>query len=62
MENNSYNSSGRVATIGGILTMLLFKANLDELLRNALLAVIGATISFGVSKFLNYILRRLRRK
>ena len=62
MENSIPTYTGRAATVGGILTVLLFKVNIDELLMNALLAAVGALVSFGVSTFLSYLLKRWRRK
>ena len=62
MEVNYHNAETKVATAGGTLMVLLFKANIDDRLMSALLAAIGATVSFGVSMLLKFIVRRLTRK
>ena len=62
MENSIPTYTSRAATVGGVLTVLIFKVNIDELLMNALLAAVGALVSFGVSTFLSYLLKRWRRK
>lgn len=62
METNFHTDLTRVGTVGGILTVLLFKADIGDLLMSALLAAIGATVSFGVSMFLKFIVKRINRK
>jgi len=62
MENSFHNYTGRAATVGGILTILFFKVHIEDLFTTALLAAIGTTVSFGVSTFLGYLLRRFRHK
>lgn len=62
MDNSANTYTSRAATVGGLLTVLLFKLNMEDLFTNALLAVVGATVSFGVSKLLSYLLKRIRRK
>ena len=62
MEVDFHNASTRAATAGGILMVLLFKVNIEDLLMTALLAAIGATVSFGVSMLLKFIIKRFTRK
>ena len=62
MDINFHNDSRWVATVGGTLLVLLFKVNISDLLMSALLAAIGAMVSFGVSMLLKFIVKRFTRK
>lgn len=61
METNLHNA-GKLGTVGGIMTVLLLKANIDDLLVSALYAAIGAVVSFGVSMLLKFIIKRVTQK
>ncbi|MEO6668536.1 MAG: hypothetical protein ABIN36_03600 [Ferruginibacter sp.] len=62
MEQPFLNGNTKAGTFGGILLVLLFRINKEDLLASALLAAVGATVSFGVSVFLKFVLKRLKRK
>ena len=55
-------SNTRAGTVSGMLMVLLFKTNLAELESTIVLAAIGATVSFMVSVFLKFIVKRFTRK
>ena len=57
MDNNT-----RSGTFGGMLTVLLFRLDRGELISTVLLAAIGAVVSFGVSVFLKWAVKRVNRK
>lgn len=57
MDNNT-----RSGTFGGMLTVLLFRLDRGELLSTVLLAAIGAVVSFSVSVFLKWAVKRVNRK
>lgn len=50
------------ATFGGVLLVLCMKTSVHEILHTALLAAIGAIVSFGVSMLLKYILKKNTKK
>lgn len=62
MEQPLLSTNTRAGTIGGTLLVLLFKINISDLLTSAILAAVGATVSFGVSILLRWAWRRARRK
>lgn len=55
------NSSMKAGTAGGLLFVLL-NVTSAELLKTAVLASIGAAVSFTVSMILKMIVRKMRRK
>ena len=56
------NSNTLAGTAGGTLLVLCMKISLQEVFYTALLAAIGAAVSFGVSMVLRLIIRHLTRK
>ena len=56
------NGNAKAGTVGGVILVLLFKININELLSTAVLAATGAVVSFGVSVLLKYIVKRCNRK
>jgi hypothetical protein len=63
MENNANaDTSTKAGTIGGTLLVLLLHITSEEILKTALLAAVGAVVSFGVSFLMNKIVKRRKVK
>jgi hypothetical protein len=62
MDSNSATPATLINTTGGTLLVLLVSIDADELVRTALLAALGATISFSVSKALSWLHRRFKNR
>ena len=60
MITNSPSDGTRGDTAGGLLMVLLFSIHPAELAKTAVLAAIGATVSFAVSLILRWLHRRYR--
>ena len=62
MENNGYYAhSTKAGTFGGTLLVVLLQIQTAELLKTAVLAAIGAAVSFSVSLILRWVIRYLRK-
>jgi hypothetical protein len=62
MEQPILSGNTKAGTAGGVFLVLLFKISIDDLIVSAVLAAVGATISFAVSVFWKYVLKRFNRK
>jgi Na+-translocating ferredoxin:NAD+ oxidoreductase RnfA subunit len=62
MNNSSITPATKAGTAGGILTILLANINSGEILKTAVLAAVGAAVSFTVSMVLKWMLRRVRKE
>ena len=51
----------RAGTIGGTLLTIICNIHLADLTRTAVLAAVGATVSFAVSIFLRWLIRKFKR-
>jgi tRNA G18 (ribose-2'-O)-methylase SpoU len=51
----------RTCTIGGMLTIILANIHSSDILKTALLAAIGAAVSFTISQVLRWALNRWKR-
>ena len=51
----------RAGTIGGTLLTIICNSHLADLTRTAVLAAVGATVSFAVSIFLRWLIRKFKR-
>lgn len=60
--NQSPDMATRAGTIGGTLLVLLLHITSEEVFKTALLAAVGASVSFFVSYALNRIIKRRRLK
>jgi hypothetical protein len=60
--NHSTDMPTKAGTIGGTLFVLLLHITSEEVLKTALLAAVGAGVSFFVSYVLNRIIKRRRLK
>lgn len=62
MQGDFFSMNEKAGTVGGTLLVLLLQLSATELLKTAILAGIGAAVSFLVSLSLKYIISRLGRK
>ena len=62
MESPITSTNTKAGTAGGLILVLLFKININELLSTAIVAALGAAVSFGVSVLLKYTMKRWNRK
>ncbi|MDQ6755693.1 MAG: hypothetical protein M3004_02045 [Bacteroidota bacterium] len=60
METNVYGYSTKAGTFGGTLLVFFLQIHSSELLKTAVLASIGAVVSFSVSMLLRGMIRYLR--
>jgi hypothetical protein len=60
--NHGSDMATRAGTIGGTLFILLLHITSQEIFKTALLAAVGASVSFFVSYVLNRIIKRRRLK
>lgn len=58
MENNTGYGHTMAGTTGGTLLVLLVKISYSEIAQTAMLAALGATVSFGVSVVLKKLAKR----
>ena len=62
MENDLHNGNTIAGTVGGTLTVMFLNVGYVELMHTALLAGIGAAVSFILSALLKFIINRFLRK
>ena len=56
------NANTLAGTIGGTLLVLCLKISLEEIAHTALLALIGAVVSFSVSVVMKVIINRFKKR
>jgi mannitol-specific phosphotransferase system IIBC component len=61
MQHPLVDSGVKSGTAGGTLLTLWINIQQEDLLKTALLAAIGAAVSFSVSLLLKWLVKRLRR-
>ncbi len=61
MNDQSLIGSAKMGTAGGIITILLINISAADLIKTAVLAGIGAVVSFFISMLLKYWLNRWRK-
>jgi hypothetical protein len=60
--NFQVDGSTKAGTIGGTLLILFINLRTEEVLKTAILAAIGALVSFAISMILKLLIKRFRRK
>jgi hypothetical protein len=62
--NTGFPSDGNIksGTIGGTMLVLLMQLTSAEVVKTALLAAVGAAVSFIVSMVMKWLLRRLKKR
>lgn len=58
MNENSFAKAG---TAGGTITVILMNITSEDLAKTALLAAVGAIVSFGISYVLKLLVKKLKR-
>lgn len=61
MNDQSVIGSAKAGTAGGILTILLVNITASDILKTAVMASIGAVVSFFISMFLKYLISKKRK-
>jgi len=56
-----FDNTTKAGTIGGTLLSMLFNIDSQDLLKTAILAAIGALVSFSVTLFLKFLIKRLKK-
>lgn len=51
----------KAGTVGGTLLTIICNVHLVDLTRTAVLAAVGATVSFAVSIFLRWVIRKFKK-
>lgn len=59
--NQVFDNSTKAGTAGGTLLTVLFNIRSEDLLKTGVLAAVGAVVSFSVTVFLKFILKRLKK-
>jgi len=62
MEYPINDDSTAIGTVGGTLLSIAANISTGDMLRTAVLAAVGALVSFAVSVLLKLLLRRIRKK
>ena len=61
-HNYQVAGSTKAGTIGGTLLILFINLHTEEVLKTAILAAIGAVVSFIISMVLKLLIEKIRRK
>jgi Na+-translocating ferredoxin:NAD+ oxidoreductase RnfA subunit len=61
MNEQSFNTTTKVGTVGGTLTIFLMNITTTDVMKTAVLSAIGAAVSFGVSLLLKMFIRKWRK-
>jgi len=60
--HSPFDTGTKAGTIGGTLLSTGMNVHLDDISKTVILAVVGAVVSFGVSLFLRWCVKRNRKK
>jgi hypothetical protein len=52
----------KAGTVGGTLLVIVIQIQQGELIKTAILASIGAVVSFGVTAVLRWVMKKVKRK
>lgn len=61
MNSQAFSGHTTSGTLGGVLTIFLVRIHSGDILGTAILAAVGAVVSFFISYLLKYIMTRRRR-
>ena len=61
MSDQPLTGSAKAGTAGGIITTLLVSISTSDIIKTAVMACIGTTVSFFISMVLKYLITRLRK-
>ena len=60
--NSLTDAPAKAGTAGGTLLVVLLQISSGEVLKTAVLAAVGAVVSFGVSLGMKWLVKQLKRK
>lgn len=59
--SQQFDQSAKAGTIGGTLLTIVANIRSEDLVKTGILAAVGAVVSFGVTMFLKFLIRRSKR-
>jgi mannitol-specific phosphotransferase system IIBC component len=62
MTDHSAHLGTKAGTIGGTLLTIIMNIDAADLLRTAMLATVGAVVSFTISLFLKWFVKAMKRR
>jgi mannitol-specific phosphotransferase system IIBC component len=60
--DNQLSGNTKAGTVGGTILVIILQTNVHEIATTALMAAVGAAVSFMMSVLLRYITGKIRRK
>ena len=61
MNQQYFDSSTRAGTIGGTMLTVLVNIKSEDILKTGILAALGAVVSFTVTLFLKFLIKRFKK-
>jgi hypothetical protein len=61
MMNQVFDSTTKRGTVGGTLLTIFANISSEDLIKTAILAAIGAVVSFGVTLLLKFLIKRVKK-
>lgn len=59
--NQVFDNSTKVGTAGGTLLTIFANINCGDILKTAVLAAVGAVVSFCITLFLKFLIKRIKK-
>ena len=59
--NQVFDNTTKKCTVGGTLLSIFGNINSSDILKTAILAAIGAMVSFSVTLFLKFLIKRIKK-
>ena len=61
MMNQVFDQNTKAGTLGGTFLTIVVNIQSSDLLKTGILAAIGAVVSFGVTLFLKFLIKRIKK-
>ena len=61
MMNQVFDNNTKAGTAGGTILTIIFNITSEDLIKTAVLAAIGAVISFSVTLLLKFLLKKIKK-
>ncbi len=61
MMNQVFDDSTKAGTLGGTILTVLFNMHSSDLIKTAVLAAVGAVVSFSVTLVLKFLIKRFKK-
>ena len=61
MMNQVFDNNTKAGTAGGTILTIIFNITSEDLIKTAVLAAIGAVISFSVTLLLKFLLKKVKK-